>query len=322
MTAHRSPTLLYRHPAFAGHDTSPHPENPARIFALDAELTRRGLLHERLVPRWDPATDEQILRVHDASLLASLMRLEERGGGSVDPDTLVFPDSLHVARLAAGAGVHAVESVASGRAMTAAVLGRPPGHHATRTRALGFCLLNTIAIAAAHARHMGFERVAIIDWDVHHGNGTQDIFYTRADVLFCSSHRYGWPFFPGTGDADERGSGEGTGFTLNVPLRQGGGDQEITAALEQQIAPAVRRFNPDILLLSAGFDAHQEDPLGGMRVTDAGFRTVSARTRALADDVADGRLVAVLEGGYHPAASARCVADLIEILDASSIEEG
>lgn len=308
-------TRLYHHPAFAGHDTTPHPENPSRVIAIDAELQRRGLLHDRPSPVWEPASDEQILRVHDARLLSSLEQLVASGGGAIDPDTIIFPDSLDVARLAAGAGIHAIESIAAGEAATAVVLARPPGHHATKDRSMGFCLLNTVAITAAHALARGFKRVAIIDWDVHHGNGTQDIFYDRADVFFCSSHRYDRYFYPGTGGITERGTGAGTGFTLNVPLSIGDGDRAITAAMEQRILPAVRSYQPDLLLVSAGFDAHIEDPLGGLRVTDEGFHTLAMRTRDLSRELTGGRLVAVLEGGYHLVASARCVGDMIEVLD-------
>ena len=311
-------TLVYRHPAFTGHNTGAHPENPGRIRAIDAELARRGLLADRPSPAWAPATREQIARVHDAALLDALEELTRDGGGWLDADTEVLADSLGAARLAAGAGVAAVEAIREGAATTAFVLGRPPGHHATSTRAMGFCLLNTIAISAAHGRALGYGRVAIVDWDVHHGNGTQDIFYERDDVLVCSTHRYGWPFFPGTGSAEERGRGAGEGFTLNVPLRPGDGDEEVAAALTERIGPAVERFAPELILLSAGYDAHVEDPLGGLRVTDAGFQALAARTKALADRVCEGRLIAVLEGGYAPRALARGVADTLAVLDGAS----
>jgi len=311
-------TRLYRHSAFTGHDTTPHPEQPARMLAIGAELTRRGLNHQAVPHSWSPATDEHILRVHDRNLLNRLEILTHTGGGQIDPDTLVLPDSLPTARLAAGAGIDAVESVMAGQVDSAFILVRPPGHHATRNQSMGFCLLNTVAIAAAHARATGFQRVAIIDWDVHHGNGTQDIFYDRSDVLFCSIHQYG-AFYPGSGSASERGTGEGRGYTLNLPLAAGDGDDAIMAALAGPVASAVRAFQPDILLLSAGYDAHRDDPLGGLRVTDAGFQALSKTTRMLADELTAGRLIAVLEGGYHPSALARCVVDTIDIMQAPSI---
>lgn len=319
MTASQHKVRIYRHSAFVGHDTTPHPENPSRSIAIDAELQRRRLLGNRPTPQWSPATDEQILHVHDKRLLQRLEDITGSGGGEIDADTLIFPDSLQAARMAAGAGVHAVDSVRSGEIRNAFVLGRPPGHHATRTQSMGFCLLNTIAITAAHARAVGFQRVAIIDWDVHHGNGTQDIFYDQGDVLFCSIHQYG-NIFPGSGASNERGVGDGTGTTLNVPLKAGDSGGAIVGAMTRHVIPAVRAFRPDLILLSAGYDAHREDPLGGLRASDTDFQELSTLTRDLAYETTGGCLIAVLEGGYQPLALGRCVADTIEILDASSIE--
>lgn len=310
-------TRLFRHPAFLGHDTGPyHPEHPSRLIAIDEELHRRGLLRDRHEPAWEPATDVQLLRAHSPRLLERLHELASQGGGPIDPETLLQPDSLDVARLVAGAAIAAVDAVMAGEISTAFILGRPPGHHATRDRAMGFCLLNTIAIAAAHARAAGIERIAILDWDVHHGNGTQDIFYERDDVLFCSAHRYdGW-YFPGTGTASERGSGPGTGTTFNVPLRAGDGDAALIEAFRDHLLPAVDAFQPELILVSSGYDAHREDPLGGLNVTDEGFREVTALVCERARQHASGRLIAVLEGGYQPQATARCVADTLTALDA------
>lgn len=318
MTPSAHQTLLYRHPAFAGHDTTPHPENPSRIHAIDDELTRRGLLGARPHRRWQPASDEAILRVHDAALLDRLNNLTARGGGQIDLDTSVLPDSLAAARLAAGAGIDAVEAILAGESTSAFVLARPPGHHATRNTAMGFCLLNTIAITTAHALSRGLERVAIIDWDVHHGNGTQNIFEDRNDVLFCSVHQYG-NIFPGTGAATERGSGPGAGYTLNIPLHWGDPGSAIIAAMEHTVLPAVRAFRPEMILVSAGYDAHEDDPIGGLRATDADFRRLATLVRGLAGEAAEGRIIAVLEGGYDPAVLARCVADTIEVLDTPSL---
>ena len=319
MTAPQHKVRIYQHAACSGHDTTPHPENPTRLHAIGAELQRRGLLDHRPIPHWPAATDEHILRVHDKRLLNTLKTLEASGGGRIDADTHVLPDSLQAARIAAGAGVHAIDAVQSGEIRNAFVLGRPPGHHATRSQSMGFCLLNTIAITAAHARAVGFKRVAIIDWDVHHGNGTQDIFYDRGDVLFCSIHQYG-NIFPGSGASHEQGAREGAGATLNVPLKVGDSGGAILSAMIRHVIPAVHAFQPDLILLSAGYDAHREDPLGGLRATDGDFQDLSTLTRNLADDLTDGRLISVLEGGYQPSALGRCVADTIEILDASSIE--
>lgn len=311
-------TRLYRHSVFIGHDTTPHPENPSRIVEIDAELTRRGLLEDRSDPVWEPASDEVILRVHDASILATLERLTARGGGQVDPDTIVLADSFNATRHAAGAAIDAIDSVLADEITRAFILGRPPGHHATSSQMMGFCLLNTVAIAAGHAKAMGVDQIAIIDWDVHHGNGTQDIFYDRDDVLYCSIHQYG-DIFPGTGAATERGTGRGTGYTLNVPLRSRSAGSRMVEAMREAVSQAVREFRPELILVSAGYDAHTKDPLGGIDATDDDFRQLMTLSRQLADDLCEGKLVAVLEGGYAPSALARCVADSIEILDATTL---
>ncbi len=320
-TSSRAPrdTVIFRSEAFTGHDTGAHPENPRRMLAIDRELVRRDLLSDRPVVPFGMAIPEEVGRVHDPELLGALGTIASQGGGWIDSDTVVRQESVDVARLAAGAGIAAVNTVLAGKASRAFVIARPPGHHATPTRSMGFCLLNTIAIAAAHAVVMGASRVAILDWDVHHGNGTQDIFYERADVLYCSLHQF--PFYPGTGSRQETGRGAGRGTTVNVPLPAGTGDAVFQRHLEETIAPAITAFAPELLLISAGYDAHADDPLGGMRVTDAGFREVATFAVELATSVCDGRIVAVLEGGYDPEALARCVADTIEVFDRPDQEE-
>lgn len=312
---HDFPTSLFMSPAFAGHDTGDHPENSGRYLAIQNALTTSGLLRGRPLPAFAPASDADILRVHDPRLLRMLESLTAQGGGWIDHDTVAAADSLHVARLAAVAGVAAVDSVLAPGAThrRAFVLGRPPGHHATPTRAMGFCLLNTIAISAAHALDRGLSRVAIIDWDVHHGNGTQDCFYDRNDVFFCSLHQ--WPLYPGTGAREERGIGAGEGWTLNLPLPAGSDDGIYLDVFERDVAPAVRAAHPDLILVSAGFDAHIDDPLANMKVTTEGFRLLARRAAVLADELCDGRLVIVLEGGYNPAALASSVVAVVGELD-------
>lgn len=306
-------TALLRDDAFAGHDTGMHVEHPRRYHALERALAQEGMLDGRPDIAFEPASDEMILRVHTDAHLQRLTRLANAGGAWIDADTMVGSDSLEVARVAAGAAAAAVEAVVEGSVTRACTLGRPPGHHATPDRAMGFCLLNSVAIAAAHARHLGVERVAIIDWDVHHGNGTQDIFYEDAHVWYASIHQS--PLYPGTGAPGETGARSGKGATLNVPLRPGTGDVEWLAAFDEHVAPFVERCQPELVLLSAGYDAHAEDPIGGCCVSDDGFAALTARTRALAERFADGRLVAVLEGGYDPAALARSVVRSIRVLD-------
>jgi acetoin utilization deacetylase AcuC-like enzyme len=196
------------------------------------------------------------------------------------------------------------------------VLGRPPGHHATRQRGMGFCLINSIAVAASHAVARGTSRVAIVDWDVHHGNGTQEIFYETDRVLFCSVHQS--PLYPMTGYVSEKGIGAGWGFTLNVPLPPGEGDDSYLRVFDEIILPRVREFKPELVLVSAGFDAHEADPLASMRVTEAGFRAMAERTIAASEETAEGRLVAFLEGGYDPMALAQSVAEMVKALDSGS----
>jgi len=307
-------TAVYRDAAFQGHETGEHPENPRRMVGLERALADAGVLVGRPSPVWDPATREQLARVHDERYLDQLERITASGGGWIDGDTLCGPDSLDVARLGAGAVCHAVGASLSGEQPRAFVLCRPPGHHAVAARAMGFCLLGNVAVGAAHARSSGAERVAILDWDVHHGNGTQDMFYEDDRVLVCSVHRHGG-FFPGTGAAGERGRGAGEGFTINVPLRAGQGDAAFEAAFTDVFGPAVERFRPDLILVSAGFDAHAADPLGGMGMTDAGFARLATIVAGWSDALCGGRLVAVLEGGYDPDALGRSVVSTLAVLD-------
>lgn len=280
---------------FADHLTPPgHPERVERAEVMQvvaSEWRRRG----GAVADPGPATDEQLTRVHDAEYVSLV---DETAGRAValDPDTVTSPESSDVARLAAGAACAAVDAVLDGTAQRGMAMVRPPGHHAERGRAMGFCLFNNIAIAAAHARARGASRVAVVDYDVHHGNGTQWSFYEDPSVLFISSHQF--PFYPGTGAANETGRGAGEGFTVNLPLDAGATDADYERVYEAVAFPVLRQFKPDLILLSAGFDAHERDPLAGMRVTTAQFGRLTAALAAVADDVCRGRLVAVTEGGY------------------------
>jgi acetoin utilization deacetylase AcuC-like enzyme len=242
------------------------------------------------------ATDEQLRRVHDGQYVKAIAATSGRST-KLDPDTYTSPESYEIAMLAAGAAVDAVERVMAGSHRAAVALVRPPGHHAERGRAMGFCLFNSIAAAAAHARANGARRVAIVDYDVHHGNGTQHIFEADPAVLYISTHQY--PFYPGTGAADEIGKGNGRGFTVNLPLEAGALPEDFQAALEQIALPILRQFEPDLLLISAGFDAHEDDPLGGLRLTSPSFGAMTMALRGVAEECCRGRLVAVTEGGYN-----------------------
>lgn len=290
---------------------SPHPECPERLVAIVNGLQSTGILQQLQAIEFGPAQREDILRVHSAEYLD---RLESSGGTYLDPETYSAPDSPRIARLAAGGVVAAARLVWTGELANAFCAVRPPGHHAMPGRAMGFCLLNNIAIAAAAilADSPG-SRVLILDWDVHHGNGTQAMFYDSSHVLYASLHQY--PFYPGSGAADETGRGNGKGFTVNVPLRAGSGDEEFLAAIDRILTVHAIPFAPNIILISAGFDAHMADPLAGLRVTTDGFARASRRVCAFANRVCDGKIVSVLEGGYHltalPQSCAVHVAELI-----------
>lgn len=282
---------LFSDPFMARHNPgSGHPERAARLEVLLASLEGTPLVSPRLA-EW-----EELARFHTPEHLARLEALEGFAG-ALDPDTQLSPDSVHAARLAAGACLDGLEAIDAGETTRAFALVRPPGHHAERHVGMGFCLFNNIAVAAEAALATGVaQRVLVVDWDVHHGNGTAHGFEERADVFVFNVHQA--PLYPGTGRADERGVGAGQGFTLNVPLAAGATDSTYRRVFEDQLVPAADRFAPDLVLVSAGFDAHQRDPLGGMRVSDAGFGDLATIVRAIAYRHASGRLLAALEGGY------------------------
>jgi acetoin utilization deacetylase AcuC-like enzyme len=286
-----------------------HPERPERLSAVGAALDRFGAALARRAPR--PAEPEELLAVHDRAHIDLVRRAagqvsrsepkasEDHRGGWVqlDPDTFVSAASYDVALLAAGGCTDLALRVARGDARAGFAAVRPPGHHAEGDRAMGFCLFNNAAIAArAVQREAGGERVLILDWDVHHGNGTQHTFETDPSVLYVSTHQY--PFYPGTGAAGEIGVGRGEGATLNLPMPAGCGDAEYVGVFQRVIAPAARAFRPDYWIVSCGFDAHEDDPLAAMRVTQSGYAALTAIVRALAEELSGGRMLFVLEGGY------------------------
>lgn len=297
---------------YTRHSMGPyHPESPERLLAIKEviEDTKIAAHLRRLKPV--PAAKEEIAFVHD---VAYIKRMEETSGRSVylDPDTSTSPDTCAAALLAAGGAIACVDYVLDdARACGAFAFVRPPGHHAERNHAMGFCIFNNIAVAVEHAiKTHGLKKIAVLDFDVHHGNGTQHHFYDRGDVFFASTHRM--PFYPGTGYAIEKGSGKGEGATLNVPLAGGAGDGEFLAAWENKIIPAAEEFSPELILVSAGFDAHEDDPLGGLNVTTEGYRHLAAALVALAEKVCNRRIVFVLEGGYSLTALKTCVRAVLE----------
>jgi acetoin utilization deacetylase AcuC-like enzyme len=285
--------LLVDDPRFGRHTPiGHHPERAERLVAARAGLASAPAAYDRIALR--EATDDELARVHSARYVESLAKLEGQQG-YLDPDTFVSPHSVATARLAAGSLVEMVDAMLRGPVSKGVALVRPPGHHARPAQAMGFCLLNSIAVAAAHAKAQGAKRVAVIDWDVHHGNGTQEMFWRDAGVLYVSTHQF--PFYPGTGDASEIGEGEGAGFTVNVPLAAGGGDGVYRAAFERIVLPVVESYAPELVLVSAGFDAAARDPLAQMQLSPAAFGWM-ARELARVSAKSTDRMALVLEGGY------------------------
>ena len=272
-----------------------HPEHPERLAAVQAALDARSEPMEHLSPR--PATADEVARVHSREHLEGIREAVRNAPSQLDPDTYVSSQSLDVALLAAGGSIDLARHVARGEAHSGLAAVRPPGHHAEAGRAMGFCLFNNVAIAARALQHdEGLERILIFDWDVHHGNGTQHCFEDDPTVFYASTHQF--PYYPGTGDAREAGIGRGAGATLNIPMPAGCGDAEYIGALQRLLVPAAQAFRPEMILVSCGFDAHRDDPLAAMEVSGDGFRALARLVRALAEDLCEGRVIFVLEGGY------------------------
>ncbi len=291
------PLLLGSHEAFERHDTGRfHPERPARLGAVLRGVASARVAEEvvSFAPR--PATAAELEAVHAPAYLAELRRICTADCSQLDPDTVAVPASYEAALRSAGAGLEAVDRLRRGEGEAAFLAVRPPGHHALSYRAMGFCLLNNVAVTAAALRAAG-ERVAIVDWDAHHGNGTQEIFYEDPAVLYVSIHQ--WPFYPGTGSVDETGAGAGLGATLNLPFPAGTGGEAYRQAFDEVVSPVVEAHQPDWVLVSAGFDAHRADPLTDLGLTAGDFADLMAKSAALAPP---GRRIAFLEGGYDLAA--------------------
>jgi acetoin utilization deacetylase AcuC-like enzyme len=307
------------HEAYAEHDTGGHPEGPDRVAYVVQHLEGTDLWARLAVVTPEPATEEDVLLVHTPFHLSLVKGAAEGNGRWLDPDTFVSPRSYEIALLAVGGVLEATRLW--DRGLVAFALIRPPGHHATPDRAMGFCLFDNIAIAAARLLMQGYERVAIVDWDVHHGNGTQAAFYAEPRVLFVSLHQ--WPHYPGSGFFTECGEGAAEGTKVNLPLPAGCTDGDYAAAFTAVVEPVVRQFRPQALLVSAGMDIHRVDPLGEMRVTEDGFAQMALRCVRLAQDLCDGKLAFVLEGGYDRAATASSVeAVLRAVLDERAPEAG
>ncbi len=296
-------------PLYLEHDTGEHPESRRRLEAIVARLKDSGVWDRlaHIPPR--PATIAELRRVHSEGMIRRVRELALAGGGEIDADTVVSPRSYDAALMAAGGVEAAVDAVMGGEVSSAFALVRPPGHHATRTRSMGFCLFNNVAVAAAHAldKHK-LECVLIIDTDVHHGNGTQDIFEDEPRVCYISTHQS--PLYPGSGFAGERGRGN----IFNIPLPPGAGDAEYTRAYDEVLVPVARRFKPELILVSAGFDAHWSDELASMCLSITGYAQMMRRIKSLADEFCGGRVVLTLEGGYNMAALSGCVKAVFGVL--------
>ncbi len=309
-------TGLFYDPLFLRHDTGQHPENAGRLSSIVEKLNADGLAGKLDQRKGRAATEEEITRVHGVNYMRHVEEAALAGQEFLGtPDCVLSEQTYSVALHAAGALVDAVVDVAEGKLDNAFVACRPPGHHAEQNQAMGFCYFNNVAIAAEALVHeMGLERVLIFDFDVHHGNGTQHSFERRKDIFFCSMHQHPRTLYPGTGYAEERGEGEGQGYTLNLPMLPFSTDQDYLAAFDQVALPQFRAFKPQMILLSAGFDAHKDDPLAMVNLTQAGFDGLAQRMKALAAEVCKGKIVSVLEGGYNYQRLSECVASHISIL--------
>ncbi len=295
-------SMLVYSPRYLEHSLAQHPENNQRLKAIIRLLEEKKVFEK--VPLLEPAQarEEDILRAHAKEVLERVRSASLRGGTMLDPDTYVTRNSFEVAMLAAGGAITGVEKVLNGTSRYCFALVRPPGHHATKQRSMGFCLFNNVAVAAKYAveKH-ALEKIFILDYDVHHGNGTQDIFYSSSQVLFASLHQY--PFYPGTGSADEIGRGDGKGYTLNIPLPAGTGDADYLKAIDEIVLPVLKQFKPELMLVSAGYDAHVSDMIGGMNLSTSCYYRISE----LLKKNFGGGIVFSLEGGYNLDALAECV---------------
>jgi acetoin utilization deacetylase AcuC-like enzyme len=306
-------TLLYSDPRFREHLTGAHPEHPRRLVVVEKLLDESGLRGRCTQPKWESAKADQIALAHDRSYVKQVEQFAASGGGRIEIDTVLSERSFEVAVLAAGAVCDAVRRVVTGDEQTALCLVRPPGHHARPNAAMGFCLFDSVAVGAKEAifKH-ALDRVLIVDWDVHHGNGTQEIFWDDGRVGFLSIHR--WPFYPGTGDCDETGSGPGLGMISNLPVEFGTPLEEYHDRFERALTDLAGKIKPQLILISAGFDAHRQDPVGSLELEVEDFGRLTQVVLDVAREYAGGRVASVLEGGYNPQRLAESVGVHLECL--------
>jgi len=296
------------HELFLKHDTGPgHPEKPDRLLALIKHLKEKQLWQQLQHLIIDEAPEELLLQAHSLEQIRYVRQACRQGLQFLDQgDTRICTKSYEAAILAAGGAIAATEAVMNGLLQNAFCAVRPPGHHAERDKAMGFCLFNNAAVAARYAqKKFNAGRIAIIDWDVHHGNGTQQIFYDDKSVLYISTHQY--PFYPGSGSRKEQGAGDGEGYTLNIPMIAGSGEEEFIDAFSREILPSLENYRPDLIIISAGFDAHRDDPLANLNLTDESFGKLTSMVVGTAENICNGRIVSILEGGYNLDALSRSV---------------
>jgi acetoin utilization deacetylase AcuC-like enzyme len=300
---------------------SRHPESPARLRVIREALEHSGTLQrwQRIEPR--PARIDELELIHHPSLLEHVQKAARRAPTYLDPDTVVSTQSYRTALYAVGGVLQCTDAICAGKLRRAFAFVRPPGHHAEPERAMGFCLFNNVAVAAAYARvEYKVGRVAVVDFDLHHGNGTQACFYENPHVLYVSSHQF--PFYPGTGNSFEVGAGDGAGYTINFPLSEGTGDECLVPIYEKIVEPVLEQYRPQLMLVSAGFDAHFKDPLGGLRATPPGFASVAASLIRAADRCCEGRICFVLEGGYSMEALRTCTLAVIDQMENPAVLAG
>jgi len=301
------------HPQYLRHDTKSHPENSGRLKAIQEKIKLSKIYPHLHFPDPRRAIDDELNQNHNLDHINHVRNSCQNGEQNLDGDTVICLDSWDAAVLSAGAGLTAIDKIISGQLDNAFAAVRPPGHHAEKDRSMGFCLFNNVAIAARYAiKKYALNRVCIFDWDVHHGNGTQHSFYSDPSIHYSSIHQY--PFYPGTGDKIETGTGDGLGTTLNFPLEAFSGDLIYLDIIENKLIPVIQNFKPDLIIISAGFDAHEDDPLGQMKISSDGYRKMTSIILKLAEEVCGGRLLSMLEGGYNHEALADSVLNHVDTL--------